>query len=77
VTDAEKALRDHGHRTDRGRWWFTSPHATHSEQEALAIAEACLMLDMPVTDILTSRAWLRLVDRVVQLQERLDRLERA
>lgn len=75
MSDAEEALRQYGHPTGDGRWWFTSPHAAHSEVQALAIVESCLLLDMPVTDVLTSQTWLRLVDRVASLQERIDRLE--
>lgn len=68
-----KALRENATRLDDGRWWFTS--YPHSETEALAITEACLLLDMPVTDIVTSRAWLRLVDKVAALEERVARIE--
>ena len=71
-----KALHEHGHPAGDGRWWFSTPTITHSEQESLAIVESCLLLDMPITDILTSKTWLRLVDRVALLQERVERLER-
>jgi hypothetical protein len=76
ISPAE-ALREHAHLRADGRWWFTSPAWVHDETSALAIVEACLLLDMPVTDMLTTQAWLRLIDKVTQLQERLDRIEAA
>ena len=72
---AERALHEHAHRMGDGRWWFSTPGCAHTEAQALAITEACLLLDTPVTDVLTPRAWLRLVDRMASLQERLDRIE--
>lgn len=74
---AVEALHKHGHRRADGRWWFSSPAWAHDETAALAIVEACLLLDTAVTDMLMPQTWLRLVDRVSQLQERLDRIEAA
>ena len=74
---AEKALHEFGTRNADGKWWFSSPAFPHSEQSALAIAEACLLLDMPITDVLTPQAWLRLLDLAIRCDERLLRLEAA
>lgn len=77
MTEIEEALRKHGHRTDDGRWWFSDERFTHSETTALTITATCISLEVPVTDILTARSWLRLIERVMQLEERLGRLEGA
>lgn len=70
-----EALEEHAHAAGHGRWWFSDRRFTHSETEALVIIEACQLLGVPVTDRLTSRAWLNLVDRVMRIEERLERLE--
>ncbi|MGP4092964.1 hypothetical protein [Nonomuraea sp. KM90] len=68
------ALREHGHQTG-DRWWFSSSNATHTEEEALRIVEACLLLGAPVTDRVTSEVWWTLVSRVVALDKRVSELE--
>ena len=68
------ALLAHARPWTDGRWVFT--HLPHSEQSARGIVEACLMLGLPVTDLVTSQVWLALVYRVVDLQRRVDELER-
>ena len=70
------ALAEHGHRAG-DRWWFTSLSATHSEEEALRIVEACQMLGAPVTDRVTSEVWWTLVSRVMALDKRVSELELA
>lgn len=60
------------------RWYFGEPshdNRGHSHEQALAVASACLLLDVPVTDVVSSRTWLRLIDKVAHLEERLQRLE--
>lgn len=52
-----------------GRWVFSSLYG-HSEEQALAITKACLLLDVPVDDVLTSRAWCNVVERIVALEAR-------
>jgi len=54
------------------RWWFYHPSATHDRDAALAIIDACLLLDVPVTDLVTSQAWLKLVRRVADLEAKAD-----
>jgi hypothetical protein len=58
----------------RGRYWFSDPNATHSREDALSIIDACQMLDVPVTDVVTTQAWLRLVTRVVALDKKVREL---
>ena len=44
----------------------------HSEEDALTITRACLYLDRPVTDIVTGSTWIRLIERVIALEERVN-----
>lgn len=69
------ALADYAQQTEDGRWWLSSPAFTHSEAGALALVEACLLLDVPVTDILTGETWLKVCERIVRTEERLAALE--
>lgn len=71
--DAMQALRENAEQLEDGQWSFG--WLPHPEPEALAIAEACLLLGTPVTDMVTSSTWLRLVDKIVALEERVTRLE--
>jgi hypothetical protein len=69
-------LADYATQTNDGRWYFGSfCQYAHGEAAATAIVEACLLLDVPVTDVVTAPAWLKLIDRVVTLSERVERLE--
>lgn len=70
------ALVEHAHRAG-DRWWFSSLNATHSEEEALRIVEACQMLGVPVTDLVTSATWWTLVSLVAALDKRVGELELA
>jgi hypothetical protein len=72
-----EALREHAHEAGDGRWWFSNPLFTHTKAEALQIAEACLILGVPVNDTLTSRAWLALLRKVVRLETRVEQLEKG
>lgn len=76
-TDAEirDQLDQHGHRTDSGRWWFSAPGDTHTEEEALRIVEACMKLGTPITDLVTSEVWLSLVSQLADMKDRLGELE--
>lgn len=70
MTDDEKLARyAHG---NGNRWWFDDPELTHDRASTLAIIDACLMLEVPVTDTLTSAAWLRLITRVAQLERQVE-----
>lgn len=73
--EVQERLREHAHRNGSGRWWFSSPDATHSEADALRIVQACMELDVPVTDIVSTAAWWTLVSRVAKLQGRVRELE--
>lgn len=77
MTPAEAALHEHATETEDGRWWFSSPAHTHKRESALAIAEMCLMLDIPVTDLLSADSWLKIMRRIVNLEERVAGLERG
>jgi len=44
----------------------------HSEPDALTITRACLYLERPVSDIVSGATWLRLIERVMALEQRLD-----
>jgi hypothetical protein len=46
----------------------------HSEEDALRITRACLHLGRPVTDVVTATAWLALVERVIDLERRIEEL---
>jgi hypothetical protein len=56
--------------TEDGRWSFTG--YPHSAETALTIIKACQALDVMVTDIVTANAWMKLVNRVIVLEKRLD-----
>jgi hypothetical protein len=71
------ALREQAHRDDDGLWWFSDPAYKRSEADALKIAEACVMLGVPVDDRMSSAAWLTVVRRIAALEERIARLENA
>lgn len=66
-----RALRENGYRTPDGGWWFTNPDNVHSESDARAITEACLILGQPVTDVATGQGWLALVRRVAALEDQM------
>lgn len=72
--DVARALRENGYKTPDGAWWFGDPNALHSETDALAIVEACLILGQPVTDLATSQAWVTLVRRVATLEDQIREL---
>lgn len=59
-----------------GRWYFTTPMAVHTDEQALAIIEACQLLGVPVTDIIGSSYLLRVADWLTHLEERVQRLEK-
>jgi len=49
--------------------WPDDPHANaHSETEAIGIAKACLYLGEPVTDRVSSKYLVGLVERVARLE---------
>lgn len=60
-----------------GRWYFTTPLAVHTPEQALAIIETCELLGTPVTDVVSAALLLTIADRLVHLDERVTRLERA
>ena len=70
--DTDEALRTHGNATSDGRYWFSNPRMTHSEVDALRIASSCLTLGVPVTDVMTVEKWFTLINRVADLERRLD-----
>ncbi len=57
-----------------GCWHFGS-HFPHSKDDALRIVEACVTLGVPISDTLTSNAWLALVRRSAELEHRVTALE--
>lgn len=70
-----KLLAEHGHRTENGRWWFSSPKHPHSEEAALRVVEACVLLDMPITDVMTSAMWVAAIRKVAKTEENLQSLQ--
>jgi hypothetical protein len=44
----------------------------HSEEDALTITRACLYLAAPVTDVVSGAVWLRLIERVISLELRVN-----
>lgn len=57
------------------RWWFSHPSAWHSREAALQIIDACLTLELPVTDVMTAAAWFTLVRMVATMRQRIETLE--
>lgn len=60
---------------DGEHWGFRGSVATHTEASALAITRACLILGMPVDDVLTGEAWGKVVAQLAQMAERVTALE--
>jgi hypothetical protein len=71
--EALAALEKTASQTPNGRWywgpWEPEKTFTHSKEEALHIAKACLYLGTRVTDVVTSRTWLTLIERLADLEE--------
>jgi hypothetical protein len=72
--EAMTALKESGawRNPKTGLWtWHRhdDPIMWHSEEDALTITRACLYLDVPVTDTVTGFAWLRLIERVVAIEQ--------
>jgi hypothetical protein len=57
-------------------WWFSSPRYTYSRTQAMTIIRFSLELGTEPTDTLTSELFGKLVQRVVNLEDRLAALER-
>jgi hypothetical protein len=58
-------------------WYWDKPNADeppllHGEEEALRIAKACLWLGVPVTDVVTGLAWMRMIERIDVLEDALE-----
>jgi hypothetical protein len=53
---------------DLGGWRFRSG-GWHTSEQARDIVEACLRLDVMVTDIITAAGWIALVRKVTALEE--------
>lgn len=67
------ALREHAQQWATDAWSFGGP--AHSTEDARAITRACLTLGVPVTDVFTVEVWTALMDRVIQTEVRIARLE--
>lgn len=68
------ALRAHA--SERGPGWvFDTSGYVHTDTQARALVESCLLLGVPVTDILSSTMWRTLITRLVAAEERIDALE--
>jgi hypothetical protein len=65
-------LRRHAHQTPEGTWWFHSPKYTHDEESAKAIVKLCKLMDVPVTDIVTTSMLTQLAQRVIDLENKLE-----
>ncbi len=64
--------------------WHFPGGPYHREQDALDITEACLMLGVPVSDVISGRAWLILLRRLADIEkivraqgEMIGRLQKA
>jgi hypothetical protein len=79
TTDEERALlEEYAYKSLTEDGWYlkgSSTAITHSEQSALDIIRACLILGVRVTDILTADAWWKLIQRVTDIDARLSALE--
>jgi hypothetical protein len=60
---SEAGLWSWSHPDDRDPMW-------HTEAHALEVAQACLYLGVPVTDVVSSTAWLTLLRLVAELEQR-------
>ena len=75
-TDEElmEALRASATFSTKKGLWTWNPYEKkpfwHTEKSALQITKACLYLNVPVTDIVTGQTWLRVVERLIRLEER-------
>lgn len=45
----------------RGTWRFPGTTHAYTTESAEAVVEACLLLDVPVSPVVTSQAWLKVV----------------
>jgi hypothetical protein len=70
-----EALKANAQQSDDGLWGFHGGHPFHTEDQALAITRACLILGVPVTDVLSSTTWGVLVDRLAEIERRLETVE--
>jgi hypothetical protein len=65
-------LRRHAHQTPDSKWWFSSPKYTHDEESAKAIVKLCQLLEVPITDIVTTSMLTKLAQRVIDLENKLE-----
>jgi hypothetical protein len=79
--DADQKLRRYAKQVTRNgstRWYFgNDPSFTHGREQALEIIDACLLLGVPVTDMVSGSTWLRMILRIVSLERRVAALEEA
>jgi hypothetical protein len=74
--DLMSMLREHAVKDpESGRWYFGASRFPHSEKDALQIVEACASLGVPITDAVTSGAWLAMIRRIGDLERRMHALE--
>lgn len=74
-TDEEiaRALEEVAEPLGDGKWLWAG--ILHTDEEARAIVRADLILDQPVSDILTGQTFAAVVDRLLLAEERVARLE--
>lgn len=71
----EEALRLHFARVPGG--WMTLPDGDrfHTERQARDITRFCLMLGVPVSDVLSSTMFAKIVNTVSDLEDRVHAIE--
>lgn len=71
---ARALLPEHATQLEDGSWNLNSTPGFYprTEDEAVDVIEACLLLDVPITDTIKGSTWLKLIKRVVALEELLE-----
>lgn len=71
----DRALKANATRSDDGGWYFVGSWPVHhTDEQARGIAELCLLLDVPVTDTISTEKLLTLVRRLVRAEDLLNLL---
>lgn len=67
----DQVLRANATERPEGSWYFEGRGIyRHTHEEALKIVKACLILDTPITDMITSSAWVSLMRWVADIDAR-------
>lgn len=78
MTDEDQILlEEYADKIDIGRYsgqWVlkSTGMVPRTAADTLDLVKSCLALDIPVTDTLTSKAWSKVVFKILELERRLD-----